>query len=97
MTLINLSTAWLIGIAATHHISLPLPLIGLLALGPVAGLILWRDDPEVRRIAACSLFLLLGSVRYSLSLPDYLIPATSPPIGTRDRSPFGAEWSARPT
>ena len=70
MTLITLSTAWLIGIAAAHYVDLPLALIGLLAVLPLAGFVLWREDPKVRQIAACGLFLLLGSVRYTLSLPD---------------------------
>jgi len=54
VTLITLSTAWLIGIAAV---------------------LLWRDDPKVHRIAACGLFLLLGSLRYTLSLPDLSDPS----------------------
>ena len=74
MTLVYLSTAWLIGIAAAHYVHPPLPLIGLLAILPLAGLLLWRDDPDARRIAACGLFLLLGSVRYTLSLPDLADP-----------------------
>jgi hypothetical protein len=74
MTLVFLSTAWLIGIAAARHLKLPLELIGLLAILPVATLILWRDDPKVRRIAACGLFLLLGSLSYTLSLPDLSDP-----------------------
>jgi competence protein ComEC len=74
MTLITLSTAWLTGIAAAHYLSPPLPLIGLLAILPLAALLLWRDDAEVRRIAACGLFLLLGSARYTLSLPNLSDP-----------------------
>jgi hypothetical protein len=77
MTLISISTAWLTGIATAHYSSPPLApsaalragLIGLVAALPVAGLILWRDDRKVRRTAACGLFLLLGSLRYTLSLP----------------------------
>ena len=74
MTLITLSTAWLFGIAAAHWLRPPPALIGLLAVLPLAGLILWRDDPRVRRIASCGLFLLLGSLRYTLSLPDLTDP-----------------------
>jgi competence protein ComEC len=74
MTLIALSTAWLIGIAAAHYVNLPLELIGLLAVLPLAALILWRDDPKVRQVAACGLFLLLGSTRYTISLPDLSDP-----------------------
>jgi competence protein ComEC len=74
MTLIHLSTAWLIGIAAARYANLPLELIGLLAILPVAALILWKDDAKVRRIAACGLFLLLGSLRYTLSLPNLSDP-----------------------
>jgi hypothetical protein len=59
---------------AAVDVNPPLALIGLLAILPVAALILWRDDPGVRRIAACGLFLLLGSVRYALSLPDLSDP-----------------------
>jgi hypothetical protein len=78
MLLITLSTAWLIGIAAAHYLSPPLApsaalragSIGLLAVLPLAGLILSRDDAKVRRIAARGLFLLLGSLRYTLFLPD---------------------------
>jgi len=75
MTLIALSTAWLIGIAAAHWLHPPPALIGLLAVLPLASLILWRDDSKVRRIAACGLFLLLGSLRYTLSLPHLHDPS----------------------
>jgi hypothetical protein len=82
MTLIFLSTAWLFGIAAAHYVSAPLApsaalragSIGLVAVLPLAALILWRDDAKVRRIAACGLFLLLGSLRYTLSLPNLTDP-----------------------
>ena len=74
MTLIFLSTAWLIGIAAAHNLSPPLAVIGLLTVLPLAAFFLWRDDAYVRRLAACGLFLLLGSVRYTLSLPDLTDP-----------------------
>ena len=74
MTLITLSTAWLIGIAAARYVNPPLELIGLLVILPLAGLILWRDDAKVRRMAACGLFLLLGSLRYAVSLPDLSDP-----------------------
>jgi hypothetical protein len=46
----------------------------MLAIDPLAGLILRRDEPKVRRIAACGLFLLLGSARHTLSLPDLSHP-----------------------
>jgi competence protein ComEC len=75
MTLIFLSTAWLIGVAAARYVNPPLALTGLLAVLPLAGFILWRDDPKVRRLAACGLFLLLGSLRYTLSLPDLATPS----------------------
>jgi competence protein ComEC len=74
MTLIYLSTAWLIGIAAARYVNLPLELIGLLAILPFAALLLWKEDPDARRLAACGLFLLLGSLRYTLSLPDLADP-----------------------
>jgi len=74
MTLITFSTAWLIGIAAARYVNLPLELIGLLTVLPLAALLLWRDDSKVRQIAACGLFLLVGSARYTLSLPDLSDP-----------------------
>ncbi|MEA3345581.1 MAG: DNA internalization-related competence protein ComEC/Rec2 [Chloroflexota bacterium] len=70
MTLAYLSTAWLTGIALAHWLRPPLALIGLLAILPLAGLLLWMKDPPGRRLAACGLFLLLGSARYTLFLPD---------------------------
>jgi competence protein ComEC len=73
-TLIFLSTAWLAGIAATRHINPPLALIGLMAILPLAALILRKEDPKARRIAACVLFLLLGSLCYTLSLPSLSDP-----------------------
>jgi hypothetical protein len=75
MTLITLSTAWLIGIAAARYVNPPLALIGLLAILPLAGLFPWRDDPKVRQIAAYGFFLLLGSLRYTLSLRDLSDPS----------------------
>jgi competence protein ComEC len=75
MTLILLSTAWLIGIAAAYYLSPTVAVIGLLAIPPIAALLLWRDDSKVRRIAACGLFLLLGSARYTLSLPELSDPS----------------------
>jgi len=77
MTLVYLSTAWLIGIAASHLLRPLLPpstslragLVGLLAILPLAALLLWREDPKARRIAVCGLFLLLGALRYIVSLP----------------------------
>lgn len=74
MTLVHLSAAWLIGIAAAHWLRPPLPLMGLLAILPLAALLLWRDDAKVRQIAPGGLFLLLGSLRYTLSLPDLADP-----------------------
>jgi hypothetical protein len=62
------------GIAVAQYLHPPLILIGLVAILPLAALFLWRHDPEVRRIAACGLFLLLGSLRRTLSLPDLSDP-----------------------
>jgi hypothetical protein len=74
MTLITLSTAWLIGIAAAHYLSAPLTIVGLLAILTIAALIPWKEDAKVRRITACGLFLLLGSARYAIPLPDLADP-----------------------
>ena len=53
MTLITLSTAWLIGIGAAHYANPPPALVGPLAVVPVDSLILWRDDPKTRLISTC--------------------------------------------
>jgi competence protein ComEC len=70
----TLSTAWLIGIAAARYVNPPPALIGLLAVLPPAALLLSRADSKLRRIVACSFLLLLGSLRYTLSLPDLVNP-----------------------
>jgi hypothetical protein len=85
MTHITLSTAWLVGIAAAHYVNPPLMLIGLLAMLPLPGFFLWRDDPKVRGIAVCGLFLLLGSLRYTLSLPDLPDPGHIVAYGGREQ------------
>jgi hypothetical protein len=74
MTLIALSAAWLIGIAAAHWLHPPLALIGMVAVLPLVAFFLWWDDPKARRVAACGLFLLLGLLRYTLSLPNLSDP-----------------------
>ena len=74
MTLVYLSIVWLAGIAAARWLRPPLTLVGLLAVLPLAGFLLWRNDPRIRRISACGLFLLLGSLRYTLSLPHLADP-----------------------
>ena len=78
-TLITLSTAWLIGIAAAHYLDPHLMLIGLLATLPLAGLILWRDDPKVRRIAACGLFFVWTGTMLRLCSP-HSDPQTGLPL-----------------
>ena len=41
MTLITLCTTWLIGVAGAHYLDPLLALVGLLAIRPLAVLILW--------------------------------------------------------
>ncbi|MEJ2212137.1 MAG: ComEC/Rec2 family competence protein [Anaerolineae bacterium] len=66
--------AWLGGLVIAHHGLLPLgvspvPLL-LLALIPLAALLLYHDDGSTRLGAACALALLAGALRYQVSVPD---------------------------
>lgn len=69
MTLIYLGCAWLAGIFLGSFLHLPSGFVGLLALLPLAGLLLWRNDQRVRLISVCFLSLLLGTLRFNASIP----------------------------
>jgi competence protein ComEC len=71
MTLLYLSVAWLLGIwlgsvlrwSPEHFLWLGLPSAG--------GLFLRRRDLRLRLLCACSLVLVAGAVRFSLSIPHF--------------------------
>ena len=67
MTLIYLGCAWLTGIFLGSLLHLPSGFVGLLAVLPLAGLLLWRKDQRVRLISVCFLSLLLGALRFNAS------------------------------
>jgi competence protein ComEC len=71
MKLACFAVAWLAGIALAKEIGLPwqvLPVLGLLAF---FILLLWRENPRVRLIAACVLFLAAGAGRFLLAVPHF--------------------------
>ena len=70
MTLVYLSTAWLIGIGAARYVNLSLELMGLRAVLAITGLVLWRDHRGMRQVPASGLLLFLRSAGHTFSLPD---------------------------
>ncbi|MFQ6014686.1 MAG: DNA internalization-related competence protein ComEC/Rec2 [Anaerolineae bacterium] len=75
MTLIYLGCAWLVGIYVASLWQPPLPILWLLTLPPAVGLILGWRKWQFRMASLCLLTLVLGSLRYSASLP-HLDPTT---------------------
>ena len=71
MLLVYLSTAWLCGIYLSARAGMPAWLCGLGALLPLSVAYLWRRAARVRSVALCALFVCLGALRYSLSLPHF--------------------------
>ncbi|MBN1978355.1 MAG: DNA internalization-related competence protein ComEC/Rec2 [Anaerolineae bacterium] len=71
MELACFAVAWLAGIALAEEIGPPwqvLPVLGLLAF---FVLLLWRENPRARLIAACALFLAAGAGRFLLAAPHF--------------------------
>lgn len=62
--LVVLTAAWLAGLTLASSIPLPHTLLAASALLPALGLFLWRHDPGPRLAFACTLFALLGALRY---------------------------------
>ena len=71
MTLIYLGCAWMAGIALASLLRPPLGLLWPLTPLPLAGLLLWRRDPQPRLLNACLLALILGALRFSTALPHF--------------------------
>jgi len=69
MTLIYLGCAWLAGIFLGSLLHLSSRFVGLLTSLPLASLLLWRKDQQVRLISVCFLSLLLGTLRFNASIP----------------------------
>lgn len=59
------------GIYLASRWALPPALLGLAALLPLSVAWLWRREARPRLFALCGLFLLLGGLRYALSLPRF--------------------------
>jgi competence protein ComEC len=71
MVLVYLGSAWLLGICLASLTQPPGALLALAALIPLAGLILWRENPRVRLASVCALALILGAWRYSSTIPHF--------------------------
>ncbi|MFQ6057995.1 MAG: DNA internalization-related competence protein ComEC/Rec2 [Anaerolineae bacterium] len=71
MTLIYLGCAWLAGICLGSLLRPPPGLLWSLTLLPLAGLLLWRREPQPRLLSACTLALLLGALRFSATVPHF--------------------------
>ncbi len=71
MLLPYLSSAWLLGICLASLFQVSTELIGLAAVLPAAVVILRWREPPVRLVGACCLFLLLGALRFNLSIPQF--------------------------
>ena len=72
--LVLVAVAWVVGLLAAHHWFVPLgmePLsLVLLSLIPLAAILLWPKDRQMRLAGACVLALLLAALRYQSALPD---------------------------
>ncbi|MDY7041872.1 MAG: ComEC/Rec2 family competence protein, partial [Chloroflexota bacterium] len=71
MILVYLSIAWLAGIALAAWLTPPPGLLGLAALIPLTGFLLWRENYRARLLSICGLTLLLGAGRYLLARPRF--------------------------
>ncbi len=72
--LVLVAIAWVAGLVAAHHWFVPLgvePLsLVLLSLIPIAAILLWPRDRQMRLAGFCVLAFLLAALRYESALPD---------------------------
>ncbi len=69
MILIYLTAAWVVGIICAALLALPTMAWLVLLVLPVGYLVIWWNDPNLRRVHFIFLALLLGALRYQLLLP----------------------------
>jgi competence protein ComEC len=101
MLLVYLAAAWSAGIVLSLCFPLPQELWGVWLGLPLGSLLIWRNDPLLRRVHLCLAFLLLGALRYTLAQPLFdgnslaslnergavvLIGQVSDPPDVRDRT-----------
>jgi competence protein ComEC len=67
--LVYLSVTWMAGIYGASLVSAPPVVWGLLCVPALAVAWLWRRCPRVRLAALCTLFFLLGGLRYEAAVP----------------------------
>ena len=76
--LVLVAAAWVAGLLAAHHWFVPLgiePLsLVLLSLIPLAAILLWRHDRQVRLVGACVLVLFVAALRYQSAQPNLADP-----------------------
>ncbi len=72
--LVPFVVAWIGGLVIAHHWLVPLGVppaaLALLAIVPLAAVLLWWDDRSVRLGGLCALALLAGGLRYQGAIPD---------------------------
>jgi len=71
MILAYLGIAWLLGIYLASVLQVPTELIWLAAILPAALVILWRRERPVRLASTYCLALLLGALRFSVSISQF--------------------------
>ena len=71
MLLVYLAAAWSAGIALAFLFPFPPEFWDVGLLLPLGLLLIWRNDPLLRRVHLCVLFLLLGALRYTIAQPVF--------------------------
>jgi competence protein ComEC len=71
MTLIYLGSAWLLGIYLGAQVRPPVVFILLAVLSSLTALVLWRREQPVVLITACALSMLLGTWRFTTTIPHF--------------------------
>jgi competence protein ComEC len=69
MMLIYVAAVWVVGIALAAFLALPTPVWLWLLVLPVGYLVIWWRDPDLRRFHIILLALIMGGLRYQLTLP----------------------------
>ena len=71
MLLVYLAAAWSAGIAIASLFPFPLELWSVWLVLPLGSLLIWWNDPLLRRVHFCFLCLLLGALSYTHAQPVF--------------------------
>lgn len=82
-TLVAVACAWLAGIVLASFVLLPLLALLIIAAGVLIGIILFRANIQIQFVLILFACLLLGTLRYTLSLPGNDPHAVSAFIGAQ--------------